>query len=120
MARRICCTNAYLVRGILLTLRPRCVKIFRGQSLTYSTVEALPYRRHVNISMTCTLSSCGSKLWHGFEYLANTGVASSNTCHVAHAVNLFFLPNAETMSQPVNAYQKSSPPHISHKAAAKL
>ena len=120
MARFICCTNTSLVGEISSTLRPRFVKSFCRQSLISSTVEALSYRRHVNLSMTCTLSFCGSKLWHGFEYLANTGVASSNTCHAAHAVNLPFPPKAETVSQPVDAYQKSSPPHLSSKAAAKL
>ena len=70
--------------------------------------------------MTRLLSLCGSKLWHGFEYLANISVASSNTSHVAHAVNLPFPPKEETVSQHVNAYQKSSPLHLSPKAAAKL
>ena len=98
MARRICCTNASLVGGISSTLWPQFVKNFRQQLLTSSTVEALSYRRHVNLSMTHTLSSCGSKLWYVFEYRANTGVDSSNTCHVAHAVNLFFLLKAETVA----------------------
>ena len=120
MAPRICCTNAILVRGISSTLRPRFVKSFRGQLLTSSTAEAPSYRRHVNLSMTCTLSLCGLKLWHGFEYLANTGVPSSSTCHVAHGFNLPFSPKSETLSQPVNAYQKNSPPHLSSKAAANL
>ena len=70
--------------------------------------------------MTRTLSWCELKLWHCFEYIANTGVTSSNTCHVAHAVNLSFLPKAETVSRPVNAYQKDSSQHISLKAAGKL
>ena len=117
-ARRICCTNASLVGGIPSTLWPRFVKSFRRQSLTSSTVETLPYRRHVNISMTRTLSLCGSKLWHGFEYLGNNGVASSNTCHVAYAVN--FPPKAETVSQPVKVYQKSSLSHLFPKTIAKL
>ena len=107
MARRICCTNASLVEGIPLTLRPRFVKRFRQQSLTSSTVEILSYRRYVNLSMTHTLSSCGSKLSLGFENLVNTGVASSNTCHVVHAVNVLFPPKAETVSQSLNAHQKA-------------
>ena len=70
--------------------------------------------------MTRTLSSCGSKLWHGFEYIASIDVASTNTCHVAHAVNLTFPPKAETVSQPMNVYQEKIPPHLSPNAAAKL
>ena len=123
MARRTCYTNASLAGGISSTLRPRFVKSFRRQSLTSSTAEVLSHRRHVNLSMTRTLSSCGSKQLHGSEYLANTSVASSNTCHVVHAGKLPFWPKAEKVSQPVNAYQKGSPPylpHLSPKAAAKL